>query len=572
MIREFHFDVLVLGAGGAGCAAAISAAHAGASVALVSKETIGSGNTRMSGAEITSSGVLDGDSSEVLMEDMIRGGEYLNDPDLVKTLAEGATPAIRFVESLGHFYQRDAEGKLSGKIAKRFGGHTYHRSFFAPGSGMSLARALRNSVANTRGVEVFEDALLISLFQEGGEVRGALIVDLKTSDTFVFKAGVSLLATGGSGWLYYPQTTNNRSATGDGYAAAFNAGAQLVDMEMVQFFPFAINHPPRLAGSILDEPILAGPKGKLINGLGHVVADHDINRMTRAQVTALMAREITAGRATPWGGLRLDLSANLDVTEMLAYKKANDERGTFEKVREAYGEAAFQWKDPWDVSPSAHYMLGGLKVDRVGRTSLARLFAAGEVAGGMMGANRLGTTSIADIFVTGIAAGREASQTAQGGGLAPPSKGIVENEVKRMEDLYGKKGRTRPITIMRKLQRVMIDHAGIARHEEGMRHALDQIEALQRELDQDASISPIRRYNTEVLDAVETRNMLVCARLITSCARMRKESRGAHLRLDYPRKDDEHWLKNLLVRKKGEGLEIRELARTSPKDANSASR
>jgi len=289
------------------------------------------------------------------------------------------------------------------------------------------------------------------------------------------------------------------------------------------------------------------------------VADHDINRMTRAQVTALMAREITAGRATHWGGLRLDLSANLDVPEMLAYKKANDERGTFEKVREAYGEAAFLWKEPWDVSPSAHYMLGGVKIDRFGRTTLGRLFAAGEVAGGVMGANRLGTTSIADIFVMGIIAGREASQKARGEHLPPLSTGSVLKEWGKTEALYGKKGRTRPITIMRRLQRIMLEQAGISRHEEGLGRALEEIASLQQELRLHASISPIRRYNTEVLDAVETRNMLISARLIATCARMRKESRGAHLRLDYPGKDDEHWLKNLVVREDGEGLKISEL-------------
>ncbi len=187
-----------------------------------------------------------------------------------------------------------------------------------------------------------------------------------------------------------------------------------------------------------------------------------------------------------------------------------------------------------------------------------------------MGANRLGTTSIADIFVTGIAAGREASRTAQGGGIASPSRELVEKEVKRTETLYGKKGRTRPIAIMRRLQRVMIEHAGIARQEEGLGHALDQIEALQQELDQHSAIAPIRRYNTEMLDAVETRNMLVCARLIASCARMRKESRGAHLRLDYPGKDDDHWLKNLVVRKNGNRLKISESVRVSPGNARSA--
>lgn len=547
MIILHHFDVLVLGAGGAGCTAAITAARQGASVALVSKEAIAGGNTRMSGAEMTSSGVQEGDSAEVLKEDMIRGGEYLNATELVDTLAKNASSAIRFVESLGHFFSRDEDGKLSGKVAKRFGGHSYHRSFFAPGSGMALARALRNGVANTEGISVFEDALLVCLFREEEEIKGALLVNLKTSDCLILEAPATVLATGGCGWLYYPQTTNNRSATGDGIGVAFEAGAEMVDMEMIQFFPFAINHPPHLAGSILDEPILAGPRGKLINGLGQVVAERDINRMTRAQVTALMAKEITAGRATQWGGLKLDLSGNLGVPEMLSYKKMNDERKTFEKVREAYGEAAFDWKEPWDVSPSTHYMLGGVKIDQSGRSGLKRLYAVGEVAGGMMGANRLGTTSISDIFVMGEVAGRDAAGLSKESGIHPIRTSLIKREVEKFESLFGKKGENRPVKIKRELQRIMRENVGIVRDEKRLDHALSEIERLRQELETNTSISELRRYNTEMLDALELGNMLNCAKLIATGARMREESRGAHLRLDYPQKDDESWLKNITL-------------------------
>lgn len=560
MIILHHFDVLVLGAGGAGCTAAITAARQGASVALISKESIAGGNTRMSGAEMTSSGVQEGDSAEVLKEDMIRGGEYLNEIELVDTMAKNASSAIRFVESLGHFFSRDEEGKLSGKVAKRFGGHSFYRSFFPPGSGMSLARALRNGVANTEGIAVFEDALLMCLLREEDEIKGALVLNLKTSDCLILEAGTTVLATGGCGWLYYPLTTNNRSATGDGIGVAFKAGAEMVDMEMIQFFPFAINHPSHLAGSILDEPILAGPKGKLINGLGQVVADRDINRMTRAQVTALMAKEITAGRSTKWGGLKLDLSGNLDVPEMLSYKKMNDERKSFEKVREAYGEAAFNWKEPWDVSPSAHYMLGGVKINPSGRSSLKRLYAVGEVAGGMMGANRLGTTSISDIFVMGEVAGRDATGFSKESESRPVRTSLIKREVEKVGSLFGKRGKNRPVKLKRELQQIMKENVGIVRDKKRLDQALSEINRLEEELETNTSISNVRRYNTEVLDALELGNMLNCARLIATGARMREESRGAHLRLDYPQKDDGNWLKNIMLWKEDGRLK----AMTSP--------
>ena len=548
MTKEFDFDVIVIGAGGAGCAAAITAARNGTSVALVSKEGIGMGNTRMSGGEMSSSGVVDGDSAEVLKQDMMRGGEYLSNEHLVDIIARNASSAIRFVQGLGHFFRRDEQGRFSGKAASRLGGHSFPRSF--GGLAASIARALRNAVANTRSISVFEDTLITTLLREGDEIRGALGVDLKTSECVVLKAKATVLATGGCGWLYYPQTTNNRTATGEGYAIALEAGVQLVDMEMVQFFPFAMNHPPHLAGTLLDEPILAGPKGKLINGLGEVIADHDINKMTRAQVTALMAQEISAGRATEWGGLKLDLSGNLDVPEMLEFKRVKDEVNFFEKVRIAYGEKAFNWKDPWDVSPSSHYMMGGVKIDPHGHSSMKNLYAIGEAAGGAMGANRLGSTSIADIFVTGIEAGKEMSTWIKEREKGKIGNSLISREVEKIEKLFGQKGPKRPIRLKRELQKLMRENVGIVRDGERLSGALSQIDRMEEEVENALSVSSIRRYNTEFLDTVELKNMLTCARMIATCALERKESRGAHLRLDYPDKDDDHWLKNIIIQKK----------------------
>ena len=554
-VETLEVDLVVIGAGGAGCTAAITAAREGASVALLSKEALAIGNTRISGGEISSSGICPGDSPEVLKEDMIRGGEGLNDPKLVDLVAKGATSAIHFLESLGVFFRRDEEGMLSRKAANKLGGHRFHRSFSSPGSGMALGHALRNGVAGEKSISVFEDTLVISLLREGDEVRGTLAMNLRTSRWLVIKSKATVLATGGCGWLYFPQTTNNRAATGDGYAMAYEAGARMVDMEMVQFFPFAMNHPASLAGNILDEPILAGPKGKLINGLGEAIADHDINLLTRAQVTALMAKEMSAGRATKWGGLKLDLSGNLDVPEMVTYKRLNDEKKQFEKVRKGYGEAAFQWKEPWDVSPSAHYMMGGVKIDRQGCSSLRNLYAVGEIAGGVMGANRLGATSLSDIFVMGIHVGKEVSRLSSESNAKGVKESLIRREMEKVERLFGRRGTRRPIQIERELQGLMRDDVGIVRDERRLSRAIAEMDRLEEELERDVSISPIRRYNTELLDALELKNMLTCARMIATSARLRKESRGAHLRLDYPDKDDRNWLKNISLWKGKEQIE-----------------
>lgn len=547
MLREFVFDVIVLGAGGAGCAAAITAAKNGASTALVSKENIGMGNTRISDAAMTSSGISNGDSPEVLKKDIIEGGEFLSNPRMADLIAKKATSAIYFLESIGHFFRRDEEGRLSFKAMKKVEGHSSPRSFSSAGGGISLAHVLRNEVANTRSISIFEDTLFISLLRVDDQILGALAVDMKTSDLLVLKGKATILGTGGCGCLYYPQTTNNRSATGDGYAAAFQAGAKLMDMEMVQFFPFCMNHPPHLAGTLIDGITLAGPKGKLINGLGEVVAERDINRMTRAQVTALMAKEIAAGRVTKWGGLKLDLSGNLDVPEMVHYKKVNDERSKYEKVRLAYGENVFNWKEALDISPSAHYMMGGVEIDDYGRSGLKNLYAVGEVAGGSMGANRLASTSVADIFVTGMVAGEQAAHAARESKIREVKKELIADEVKRVEDLFQMRGTVRAIKIKKKLYQLMRENVGIVRDEGRLSYALSGIGSMRDDLENNIFISNIKRYNTDFIDAIELRNMLTCAELIAHSARLRKESRGAHLRLDYLDRDDENWLKNIFV-------------------------
>jgi len=553
MIRNHVFDVIILGAGGGGCAAAIMASQTGASVAILSKESIGGGNTRLTGGMMTCPGVSDGDSAEILKEDMIRGGGYLNNIELVDTISNNATKAIQFIESLGQFFLRDEGGFLSSKSASSLGGHSFPRSFTSVAEGISISRALRHAVIGS-SIAIFEDTFVFSLLTDNSKIQGALAVDLKTSDFLVFSAKTTVLATGGCGWLYYPQTTNIRFATGDGYALAYEAGAELVDMEMVQFFPFAMNHPAHFAGSILGEPRLAGPKGQLINGVGEVVLDGNINRMTRAQVTAVMAREITAGRTTKWGGLKLDLSGNLDVPDMVAYKKRMVKR--FEKIRKAQGEAAYQWKEPWDVSPSAHYMMGGVKNDSIGRSTLLGLYVAGEVGGGSMGANRLGSTSLVDVFVIGMAAGNEAACCAKESVQRPIEDSMVIPEIKKIERLFSRRGKFPPIKLKRELQKLMLDKVGIARDEKSLTSAISEIDRLQEQANTELIVSSITRYNNELLDALELNKMLTCARMIATSAQMRRESRGAHFRLDYPETCDAHWLKNIRLRKEKERLAI----------------
>jgi succinate dehydrogenase/fumarate reductase flavoprotein subunit len=232
---------------------------------------------------------------------------------------------------------------------------------------------------------------------------------------------------------------------------------------------------------------------------------------------------------------------------MVHYKREQDKRQKFEKIRRGYGEKAFHWQEPWDISPSAHYMIGGVKIESHGYSSLDRLYAVGEVAGGVMGANRLGSTSLTDVFVMGRETGKEAARSSIGSPHKGISKALISGEVKRVEQMFSKKGTKRPITLKKELQRIMLENVGFVRDEKRLSFALSEIDRLQEELETSVSISGILRYNTEFFDAIELSNMLTCAKLITTCARMRKESRGAHFRLDYPESDDLNWLKNITI-------------------------
>ncbi|MBC7104690.1 MAG: FAD-binding protein, partial [Firmicutes bacterium] len=235
-----------------------------------------------------------------------------------------------------------------------------------------------------------------------------------------------VLATGGAGWLYYPHTDCLRGATGDGMALAYAAGAELVDMEMVQFIPFAIVHPPSFCGILIGEPSVAGPHGVLLDGQGRLLLEN-VRRQTRAAVTRVMAEALAAGRGTERGALLLDMSGNLksrEGREHLAYLKR---RGRLEAVRRAYGDKAYKGEEPWEVLPSAHYFIGGLRVDPWGATNLPGLYAAGQAAGGVHGANRLGSVSLAELFVFGRRAGLAAARFALG---HPP--GLPEDEAVSM--------------------------------------------------------------------------------------------------------------------------------------------
>jgi succinate dehydrogenase/fumarate reductase flavoprotein subunit len=552
-------DVLIIGGSGAGVTAAITAANMGTRVIMVSKEPIGYGNSRLAAGVIVYPGLLPEDTPELFLKDMVVGGDYINDQEHCYFLAQEAPEATKLLERLGLFTQRGEDGSFPPPPSIKAGGHALARTLIFPSQGMGLGQILRAGLW-TIPVEVLEETLAISLIKQGEQVVGAICLQWNKGEVIVISAKNTILATGGGGWLYYPHTDNSRGVTGDGFALAYEAGAELIDMEQVQFIPFGITHPKGMAGIICGEPAIAGPKGKLVNAKGEIILT-EVSTKTRAQLSNIIALEVEKGNGTQYGGILLDLRENREIPEgrFLLDMLKKDLKAIGDIILFAYGEKAYNWEEPWDVYPTAHFFMGGVKVNQdCLSSSVSNLYAAGEVMGGVHGGNRLGSVALAEIVIFGKVAGEQAARVAKGMNqpILDPQEIAVEKA--KIMGLLGKSGKHRPIQLKRKLQNTMWQLVGPVRREEGLQRALENIKQIKREI-QNLSVSHSRIRNPEWLDALELPLMLIAAEAVTLSALYRQESRGAHVRLDYPERDDAHWLKNILVKKgKDKMMEVRD--------------
>jgi len=547
-------DVLVIGAGGAGIAAAVEAARGGASVIIVSKEPIGYGDTRISlGVMSTSPDPEIGDTEEQFVEDMIRGGEGLNDPALVRALVSDALEATAMFEGFGHIFGRDDEGRLARLIFPP-GGHSASRAISSPGVGISMGHTMRAAAARA-SIDVLEETICSELLVRDGEVVGAVGLQVASGEPIAVLAKSSVIGAGGAGSLYYPHTDCMPSVVGDSYGLALNAGAELGDMEQVQFLPFGITHPPSMLGAPCGEPAMAGPLGKLMNSRGELVLEN-IMPMTRAQVARIIMEEIRRGGATERGGLLLDLRPNIEADGGELFVGLMKKMGGpfLDIIRRAYGEKAANLQEPWDVLPTVHYVMGGVKTDEWCRSHVPALYACGQAQGGVMGGNRLGSTSLTEIFVFGKRAGKTAALEAAQRNYADAP--VAVEAVRRLEALFGAGGSERPVRLKRALQRLMWEKVGPLRDAASLEQAFREIAGI-KEHAKDLRISGMKRYNCEALDAIELSHMLASAESIVVSALARTESRGAHVRSDFPERDDAHPIRNMVVRLKDGNCEVR---------------
>lgn len=557
----YSYDVLVIGAGGAGLRAAIEAANSGVSVGLICKSLLGKAHTVMAegGMAAAMAHNDDRDSWKVHFADTMRGGQYVNNWRMAEIHAKEAPDRVRELEAWGAVFDRTPDGRIN---QRNFGGHRYPRlAHVGDRTGLELIRTLQDHTTYL-GVTVHMEHTVIELVLDAGRAAGVLAYDRERGRFHVFSAKAIVMATGGAGRAY-KITSNSWEGTGDGHALAYRAGAELIDMEFIQFHPTGMVWPPSVRGILVTEGV-RGEGGVLRNSEGrrfmfddipdnykpqtaadpeegwrYVLQDKTARRppelLTRDHVARCINREVKAGRGSPHGGVFLDIAW---IKEKLSDAPAHIKR----KLPSMY----HQFKEladlditttPMEVGPTTHYIMGGIKVDAESQEStIPGLFAAGECAAGINGANRLGGNSLSDLIVFGKRAGEYAAQLARQSAQPRVDDAAVARALKASLEPFdrGSAGEN-PYKVQQDLQETMQALVGIVRNEAEMQEAVQKLAGFNARAAR-AGIEGHREYNSGWHTCIDLRNLLDCAEAIARSAIERKESRGGHFREDYPDK------------------------------------
>jgi succinate dehydrogenase / fumarate reductase flavoprotein subunit len=574
----YTYDVLVIGAGGAGLRAAIEAANAGVTVGLICKSLLGKAHTVMAegGMAAAMAHNDDRDSWRVHFADTMRGGQYVNNWRMAELHAKEAPDRVRELEGWGAVFDRTPDGRIN---QRNFGGHRYPRlAHVGDRTGLELIRTLQDHAVYL-GMTVHMEHTVIELLLDGGRAAGVVAYDRERGRFHVFAAKAVVLATGGSGRAY-KVTSNSWEGTGDGVALAYRAGAELIDMEFVQFHPTGMVWPPSVKGLLVTEGV-RGEGGILKNSEGrrfmfddipdnykpqtasdpeegwrYVMNDKTARRppelLTRDHVARCINREVKAGRGSPHGGVYLDIA-------WIKEKLPNAEDHIKRKLPSMYHQFKELadldiTKEPMEIGPTMHYMMGGIRVDGDSQmTTVQGLFAAGECASGINGANRLGGNSLSDLIVFGKRAGEYAARFAKQNATPRLDDGRVNAAIRDSLAPFdrGSQGEN-PYKVQQDLQDTMHNLVGIVRTESEMKEALVKIQAL-KDRTARVGVEGHREYHSGWHTSIDVRNLLDVAETITCSALERKESRGGHFRDDYPDKVAEYGTFNVLTRRGADG-------------------
>ena len=575
---SYHYDVLVIGAGGAGLRAAIEAAASGVSVGLICKSLLGKAHTVMAegGMAAAMANNDDRDNWRVHFADTMRGGQYVNNWRMAEIHAKEAPARVRELEAWGAVFDRTPDGRIN---QRNFGGHRYPRlAHVGDRTGLELIRTLQDH-AVYMGMTVHMEHTVIELLLDDGRAAGCVAYDRERGRFHVFHAKAVVLATGGVGRAYRI-TSNSWEGTGDGHALAYRAGAELIDMEFIQFHPTGMVWPPSVRGILVTEGV-RGEGGVLKNSEGrrfmfddipenyrpqtasdpeegwrYTQGDKNARRppelLTRDHVARCIMREVKAGRGSPHGGVFLDIA-------WIREKLPNAEEHIKRKLPSMYHQFKELadldiTKEPMEIGPTTHYIMGGIRVDAdTEMSSIPGLFAAGECASGINGANRLGGNSLSDLIVFGKRAGEHAAQWATQYGEARVDEGLVDRAIQSVLTPFEHGGTgENPYKVQADLQDTMQSLVGIVRNEDEMHEASARIRELKARADR-VGVTGHREYHAGWHTSIDLRNLLDVSECITRSAIERKESRGGHFREDYPAKSEEFGAVNIMTRRGGDG-------------------
>lgn len=579
--QTYDYDVLVIGAGGAGLRAAIEASASGVRVGVVTKSLLGKAHTVMAEGGIAASlaNVDERDSWRVHFADTMRGAQYINDWRMAELHAKEAPQRVRELEAWGAVFDRTKDGRI---LQRNFGGHRYPRlAHVGDRTGLEMIRTLQDHGVHM-GMEVHMETTVLKLLKSSGRIAGAFGYERERGRFLLFRAKAIVLATGGIGRAY-KITSNSWEYTGDGHTLAFDAGALLKDMEFVQFHPTGMVWPPSVRGILVTEGV-RGEGGVLKNkdgrrfmfddvpenyrsqtadneeeGWRYTQGDRNSRRppelLTRDHVARCIMREIRAQRGSPHGGVFLDI----------AWIKPRVPGGA-EHIKRKLPSMYHQFKqladlditeEPMEVGPTTHYVMGGVLVNPDTQMSdVPGLFAAGECAAGLHGANRLGGNSLSDLLVFGKRAGEHAASFARENGSLPVDSSEVDAAARRALSPFERTGEN-PFLIQQELQETMQNLVGISRREADMQQALEELKVL-RERAEHVAVPGNREYNNGWHTALDLHNLLTVSEMIARAALERKESRGAHFREDYPAKNEAEGRCNFILHRGVSGeVEIR---------------
>src|SRR6266571_528853 len=584
-IQTFEHDVLVIGAGGAGLRAAIECSARGLSTGLMCKSLLGKAHTVMAeGGVAAALGNVDGrDNWKVHFRDTMRGGKFLNQWRMAELHAREAPDRVRELEEWGAVFDRTRDGLIS---QRNFGGHRYPRlAHVGDRTGLEIIRTLQDHAIH-KGFGVYMECTALQVLLDGSRVAGVLGYWRESGRFVLFRARAVILATGGGGRAWRI-TSNSWEYSGDGYAMAYEAGADLMDMEFTQFHPTGMVWPPSVRGILVTEGV-RGDGGVLLNSARKrfmfdyipekfatetAASEEEANRwlkgdktarrppelLTRDVVARAITREVNKGRGSPHGGVFLDIASR--VPAGMIKKKLPSMYHQFKELAEVDIT-----REPMEVGPTLHYFMGGVRVDPDSQMStVPGLFAAGEAAAGMHGANRLGGNSLSDLLVFGRLAGDGAERYVKALGASPRiDEEQVAAAVRRATAILNRETGANPYAVHEDLQEVMGRYVGIVRSEEDLKVALRELERLKADAGR-IKAAGASQYNAAWHEALDLRSLLITAEAVTRAALARQESRGAHTRVDYPGERDDWQKVNVIVRRRRDGgMETEIVTRPGP--------